>query len=98
MSLADAQAFAFSLASTLMVSIVIFRAGDGSMGVMPAPEFDGDADTIIAELDPFAHEGEGPPLTHRPDRPHRRADALRPSTNKTCSRALPEVVAFRICL
>jgi hypothetical protein len=87
MSLADAQAFAFSLASTLMVSIVIFRAGDGSMGVMPAPEFD-----------PFAHEGEGPPLTHRPDRPHRRADALRPSTNKTCSRALPEVVAFRICL
>ncbi|MFT6670325.1 MAG: hypothetical protein ACJAVZ_001790 [Afipia broomeae] len=54
MSLADAQAFAFSLASTLMVSIVIFRAGDGSMGVMPAPEFDGDADTIIAELDPFA--------------------------------------------
>lgn len=54
MSLADAQAFAFSLASTLMVSIIIFRAGDGSMGVMPAPEFDGDAETIIAELDPFA--------------------------------------------
>ena len=54
MSLADAQAFAFSLASTLMVSIVIFQTGDGTLGVIPAPEFDGDADTIIAELDPFA--------------------------------------------
>ncbi len=53
MSLADAQAFAFSLASTLMVSIVIFRAGDGSMGVMPAAEYDGEEDTIVHELDPF---------------------------------------------
>ena len=54
MSLADAHAFAFSLASTLMVSIVIFRAGDGTMGVMPATEYDGDEDTIVHELDPFA--------------------------------------------
>lgn len=54
MSLADAQAFAFSLASTLMVSIVIFRAGDGTLSVMPAPEYDGDDDEIVVELDPFA--------------------------------------------
>ena len=33
MSLVDAHAFALSLASTLMVSIVIFRAGDGTIGV-----------------------------------------------------------------
>lgn len=54
MSLADAHAFAFSLATTLMAVIVIFRAGDGTMSVMPAAEFDGDADTIIGEIDPFA--------------------------------------------
>lgn len=32
MSLKQAHAFAFSLASTLMVSIVIFQAGDGTIG------------------------------------------------------------------
>lgn len=53
MSLADAHAFALSLASTLMVSIVIFRAGDGTI-VMPTAEYDGDDDTIVNELDPFA--------------------------------------------
>ena len=35
MSLKDAQAFAFSLATTLMVAIIIFRAGDGSLSVVP---------------------------------------------------------------
>lgn len=54
MSFADAQAFAFSLATTLMATIVIFRAGDGTMSVMPAAEFDGDDDTIVEEIDPFA--------------------------------------------
>jgi hypothetical protein len=54
MSLADAHAFAFSLAATLMVSIVVFRAGDGTVGVMPAAEYDGDDDTVIKEIDPFA--------------------------------------------
>ncbi|MCW8060842.1 hypothetical protein [Agrobacterium tumefaciens] len=53
MSFPDAQAFALSLAATLMVSIVIFRAGDGTHSVVPAPEFDGDDDEIVAELDPF---------------------------------------------
>lgn len=54
MSLADAHAFAFSLASTLMVSIIIFRAGDGSLSVVPATEYDGEDETIVSEIDPFA--------------------------------------------
>ena len=36
MSLNDAQAFAFSLATTLMAAIVIFQAGDGTLSVTPA--------------------------------------------------------------
>lgn len=54
MSLPDAQAFAFSLAATLLVTIVVFRAGDGSMSVTPAAEYDGDDDAIVREIDPFA--------------------------------------------
>lgn len=54
MSLTDAQAFAFSLAATLMVVIVIFRAGDGTLSVAPANEYDGDAAEIVGEIDPFA--------------------------------------------
>jgi len=54
MSLNDAHAFAFSLATTLMVAIVIFKAGDGTMSVMPASEYDGDATAVIREIDPFA--------------------------------------------
>jgi hypothetical protein len=54
MSLNQAHAYAFSLATTLMVSIVIFQAGDGTMGVMPAGEYDGDFPAIIHEVDPFA--------------------------------------------
>ncbi len=54
MTLADAQAFAFSLAATLLVTIVIFRAGDGTVSVMPAAEYDGEDEMIIDEIDPFA--------------------------------------------
>ena len=54
MTLATANAYAASLASTLMVAIVIFRAGDGTMSVMPATEYDGDDDNIVSEIDPFA--------------------------------------------
>ncbi|WP_429924166.1 hypothetical protein ACQY1H_14260 [Agrobacterium vitis] len=53
MSLADAHAYALSLAATLMVSIVIFRAGDGTVSVVPATEYDGDDETVIREIDPF---------------------------------------------
>lgn len=54
MSFQTAHAFAFSLATTLMVSIVIFQAGDGSIGVMPAGEYDGELAAIVHEVDPFA--------------------------------------------
>jgi hypothetical protein len=50
MSLKDAQAFAFSLAATLMVAIVIFRAGDGSLSLVPTNEFDGDDSQILVEI------------------------------------------------
>ncbi|MBZ9775135.1 hypothetical protein [Mesorhizobium sp. CO1-1-8] len=54
MSLAQANAFALSLATSLMVSIVVFRAGDGTLSVMPAEEYDGDASEIVCEIDPYA--------------------------------------------
>jgi hypothetical protein len=53
MSLTETHAFAASLAATLMVVMIIFRAGDGTLSVVPATEFDHDAD-IVAEIDPFA--------------------------------------------
>ncbi|MDK4713268.1 hypothetical protein [Rhizobium sp. CNPSo 4039] len=46
MSLNDAHAFAFSLATTLMAAIIIFQAGDGTLSVMPASEYDGDSAAI----------------------------------------------------
>ena len=54
MSLNDAHAFAFSLATTLMAVIVIFRAGDGTLSVSPATEYDGEPSEIVREIDPFA--------------------------------------------
>ena len=54
MSLNDAHAFAFSLATTLMAVIVIFQAGDGTLSVTPASEYDGELSEIIHEIDPFA--------------------------------------------
>ena len=53
MSYADATALAASLATTLMVVIVVFQAGDGTHGAMPADEFDGDEEMVKLELDPF---------------------------------------------
>jgi hypothetical protein len=53
MSFTQAQAVAASLASTLRAVIIIFRAGDRTLSVVPSSEFDGDAD-VIAEIDPFA--------------------------------------------
>lgn len=54
MSIAQAHAFAFSLATTLMAVIIIFRAGDGTLSVAPAAEYDGDLASIVGEIDPFA--------------------------------------------
>lgn len=54
MSLNEAHALTFSLASTLMPVIIIFRAGDGTLSVAPATEYDGDSAAILEEIDPFA--------------------------------------------
>ena len=51
MSRKDAHAFAASLAATLMVSIVVFQAGDGTYGAVPADEIDGDEVVIVVERD-----------------------------------------------
>ncbi len=40
-------------AATLMVLIVVFQAGDGTFGAIPADEIDGDAVVIVSEYDPF---------------------------------------------
>jgi hypothetical protein len=53
MSHKDATAYAASLAATLMVSIVVFQAGDGSHGAMPAAEYDGDETLVAMEINPF---------------------------------------------
>lgn len=45
---------AWSLAISLMVSIVVFQAGDGSFGVMPESEYDGDDSAVIHTFDPHA--------------------------------------------
>jgi hypothetical protein len=49
MSRKDAHAFAASL----MVSIVVFQAGDGTYGAVPADEIDGDEVQVLVEYDPF---------------------------------------------
>jgi hypothetical protein len=54
MSRKDAHAFATSLAATLMVSIVVFQAGDGTFGAVPADEIDGDEVQVLVEIDPWA--------------------------------------------
>ena len=53
MSRKDAHAFAASLAATLMISIVVFQAGDGTFGAVPADEIDGDEVQVVAEYDPW---------------------------------------------
>ena len=54
MSRKDAHAFAASLAATLMVSIVVFQAGDGTYGAVPADEIDGDGVQVLDQIDPWA--------------------------------------------
>ena len=51
MSLPAAQAFAWSLATTLMTCIVLFRTAEG-YAAMPEAEFDGDPDLVIHTYDP----------------------------------------------
>ena len=51
MSLPTAQAFAWSLATTLMTCIVLFRTTEG-YSAMPETEFDGDAAAVVHTYDP----------------------------------------------
>jgi hypothetical protein len=53
MSLTLAQANAWSLATTLMVCVVLIATTDG-YSVLPATEFDGDPAAVVHEYDPFA--------------------------------------------
>lgn len=53
MSLITAQRYAWNLAQTLMVKIVLFATPSGYAAV-PTAEFDGDADSIVREYDPFS--------------------------------------------
>jgi len=53
-SLDAAQTYAWSLATTLMVCVTLFKAGNGFFSVCPSAEFDGDPDTIVTEYDPFS--------------------------------------------
>lgn len=52
-TLSVAHARGWNLATTLMVCITVFHAGNGEYGVMPSSEYDGDPATIIHEFDPF---------------------------------------------
>ena len=73
MSLGDAHAFAFGLATTLMAAII---GRDGMLSVMPASQCNGDTAAIVHEINPFAHN-RGEPAPH----PAFRADAS-PVENK----------------
>ncbi len=53
MSQALAFANAWNLATTLMVCVVVFRAGAGAYAVMESTEYDGDPAAILVEFDPF---------------------------------------------
>lgn len=53
MSYKDATAYAASLAATLMVSIVVFRAGDGTFAAAPAADLEADEVAVLAEIDPW---------------------------------------------
>ena len=76
MSLVEANAFAFSLATSLMVSIVIFRAGDGTLTVVRADEYEGEVSQIVREIDGFLADMEGRSRSRK--RPTSRAIDSRP--------------------
>ncbi len=47
-----AQEFAWSLATSLMACVTLFRS-EGGYGAMPSSEFDGDPASILHEYDPY---------------------------------------------
>jgi len=53
-ALKTAYARGWSLATTLMDYVVVFRVGDDDFGVMLATEYDGDLDLVLNEFDPHS--------------------------------------------
>ena len=53
MPLSLAQSYAWNLARTMMACIVIFKINEQVFGVAEARDYDGDADRIVREYDPF---------------------------------------------
>ena len=51
-ALSTAYVRGWNLATTLMVCVIVFQAGDG-FGFMPTSEYDGDLDFVVHEFDPF---------------------------------------------
>ncbi len=47
-----AQEFAYSLATSLMACVTLFRS-EGGFGAMPTAEFDGQAESVLHVYDPF---------------------------------------------
>jgi len=54
MPLDIAQAHAWDLAQTLMVSFIVHQVGDQAFAVTESSDFDGDVETIVREYDPYA--------------------------------------------
>jgi len=52
-SITLAYARGWNLATTLLVCTVVFRISDGTFGVMPTTDYDGDPIAILHEFDPF---------------------------------------------
>ena len=52
MSLSTAQAFAWSLATSLMACITLFK-GESGYGVVPTADYDGTPETVVHVYDPF---------------------------------------------
>ena len=52
-ALSTAHTLAWKLATTLMVCITVFQAGNGKFGVLPSAEYDGNPGAIVHEFDPF---------------------------------------------
>ena len=52
-NLSLAQRYAWHLAKTLMVCVILFRSDEG-YAIVPAADYDGGAERIIHEYDPFA--------------------------------------------
>ncbi len=52
-ALSSAHARGWNLATTLMVCITVFQAGNADFGVMASAEYDGDPGATVHEFEPF---------------------------------------------